>query len=216
MFFTIRYLFKALRLAFSSFLTRYISRPAPWGALGPGAHVHKPSIVSGRQNIYLGRNVNIDWNNVLYATKGRFVMGDDSGAAGGLTVVTDNHRVEIGHEIHDGGNDNLEPGEVIVEESVWLAANVTLLSGTHIGRGAIIGAGTVLRSCKVPPYAIVVGNPGKVIGFRYTPDDIIAHEQQLYPEEKRLRREVLEKNYQKYFRAKVKDIAAFVKLTTNN
>lgn len=212
MLFKIKYALNALKLAFSSFLTRYISRPARWGAFGPGAHVHKPSIVSGRNHIYLGRNVNIDWNNVLYATKGRFVMGDDSGAAGGLTVVTDNHVVEIGREIHEQGNDNLQAGEVIVEESVWLAANVTLLSGTHIGRGAIIGAGTVLRSCKVPPYAIVVGNPGKVIGFRYTPENIIAHEMKLYPEEKRLSRELLEKNYQKYFRSRVKEIASFVKL----
>lgn len=212
MFFKIKYALKALRLTFSSFLTRYISRPAQWGALGAGAHVHKPSIVSGRQHIFLGNNVNIDWNNVLYATKGKFVMGDDSGAAVGLTVVTDNHAVEIGKTIHEGDNDNLKGGEVIVDESVWIAANVTLLSGVHIGRGAIIGAGTVLRSCKVPPYAIVVGNPGKVIGFRYTPDDIILHEQKLYPEEKRLSRDVLEKNYQKYFRSRVKEIASFVKL----
>jgi acetyltransferase-like isoleucine patch superfamily enzyme len=212
MFFKVKYAFKALRLTFSSFLTRYISRPAKWGALGEGAHVHKPSIVSGRQHIFLGKNVNIDWNNVLYATKGKFVMGEDSGAAVGLTVVTDNHVVEIGKTIHEGDNDNLKGGEVIVDESVWIAANVTLLSGVHIGRGAIIGAGSVLRSCKVPPYAIVVGNPGKVIGFRYTPEDIILHEQKLYPEEKRLSREVLEKNYQKYFRSRVKEIATFVKL----
>lgn len=212
MFFKVKYTFKALRQTFSSFLTRYISRPARWGALGEGAHVHKPSIVSGRQHIYLGKNVNIDWNNVLYVTKGKFVIGDDSGAAVGLTVVTDNHVVEKGKLIHEGDNDNLQGGEVIVDESVWIAANVTLLSGVHIGRGAIIGAGTVLRSCKVPPYAIVIGNPGKVIGFRYTPDDIILHEQQLYPEEKRLSREVLEKNYQKYFRSRVKEIATFVKL----
>ncbi len=212
MFFTVKYAFKALKLTCSSFLTRYISRPARWGALGEGAHVHKPSIVSGRQHIFLGKNVNIDWNNVLYATKGRFVMGDDSGAAVGLTVVTDNHVVEKGKTIHEGDNDNLQGGEVIIDEGVWLAANVTLLSGVHIGRGAIIGAGTVLRSCNVPPYAIVIGNPGKVIGFRYTPDDIILHEQQLYPEEKRLSREILEKNYQKYFRSRVKEIASFVKL----
>ncbi|MBR5083918.1 MAG: acyltransferase [Prevotella sp.] len=212
MFFKVKYTCKALRQSFSSFLTRYISRPAHWGALGKGSHVHKPSIVSGRQHIFLGDNVNIDWNNVLYVTKGKFVMGDDSGAAVGLTVVTDNHVVEKGKTIHEGDNDNLQGGEVIVDESVWIAANVTLLSGVHIGRGAIIGAGTVLRSCKVPPYAIVIGNPGKVIGFRYTPDDIILHEQQLYPEEKRLSRDILEKNYQKYFRSRVKDIASFVKL----
>ena len=212
MLFHLRYTFNALRLAFSSFLTRYISRPARWGALGEGAHVHKPSIVSGRQHIFLGKNVNIDWNNVLYVTKGKFVMGDDSGAAVGLTVVTDNHVVEIGHTIHDGDNENLQGGEVIVDEGVWIAANVTLLAGVHIGRGAIIGAGTVLRSCKVPPYAIVIVNTGKVIGFRYTPDDIVRHEQQLYPEDKRLSRELLEKNYQKYFRSKVKEIASFVKL----
>ena len=45
---------------------------------------------------------------------------------------------------------------------VWIGADVTLLGGVRIGNGAIIGAGAVVAK-DVPPYAVVVGNPARVI-----------------------------------------------------
>jgi maltose O-acetyltransferase len=57
---------------------------------------------------------------------------------------------------------------VIIEDDVWLGASVFVKPGVHIGKGAIISAGTVL-SRSVPPYAIMAGNPGRVVGWRKTP-----------------------------------------------
>lgn len=54
---------------------------------------------------------------------------------------------------------------VVIEDDVWLAANVIVLSGAHIGRGSIVSAGTVVGGV-IPPYSIVVGNPGKVVSIR--------------------------------------------------
>lgn len=54
---------------------------------------------------------------------------------------------------------------VTIEDYVFIGANVTVLSGLTIGEGAIVAAGTVV-SKDVPPYAIVGGNPMKVIGER--------------------------------------------------
>lgn len=54
---------------------------------------------------------------------------------------------------------------IIIEDDVWIAANVTILKGVRIGRGAVIGAGAVVVK-DVPRYAIVVGNPAKVVKFR--------------------------------------------------
>ena len=71
-------------------------------------------------------------------------------------------------------------------------------SGIHIGNGAIISAGAVVIK-NVPPYAIVLGNPGKVVGFKMTPEEIVEFEKQHYPEEERIPLEVLQKNYKKYF-----------------
>lgn len=70
--------------------------------------------------------------------------------------------------------------------------------GVHIGNGARIAAGAVVIK-NVPPYAIVLGNPGKVVGFSMTPEEIVEYEKQQYPEKERIPLEVLQKNYKKYF-----------------
>jgi len=62
-------------------------------------------------------------------------------------------------------------GDVVVGSDVWIAANATILSGTTIGDGAVVGAGAVVIS-DVPPYAIVFGNPARVMGQRF-PDEIV-------------------------------------------
>jgi acetyltransferase-like isoleucine patch superfamily enzyme len=55
---------------------------------------------------------------------------------------------------------------------VWVGANAVILKGINVGDGAIIGASAVVTK-DVPPYAIVVGNPAKIIKYRYNRDDII-------------------------------------------
>lgn len=195
-------------------LRYFIRKKLPKGHIGKNSHIHTPSLVAegSLDKIYLGDNVNIDWNNVLYCNAGKFVMKDHSGAAVGLTVVTGNHIKKPGVKYEGGDNSNIKGSDIIVEEFVWIAANVTLLSGAKIGRGAIVGAGSVVRNCKVPPYAIVMGNPAKVVGFRYTPEEIIEHEKVFFPENERLPLELLKKNEKKYYLDKAKDLLEYVKL----
>lgn len=58
--------------------------------------------------------------------------------------------------------------DVIVGHDVWIGRGSTILCGARIGDGAIIGAGCVIRGT-IPPYSVVVGNPGTVIRYRYEP-----------------------------------------------
>ena len=58
-------------------------------------------------------------------------------------------------------------GEIVLEDEVWVGFNTTIMSGVHIGKGAIIGAGSVVVS-DVPPYAIVGGVPAQVINYRFS------------------------------------------------
>lgn len=192
----------------------FVRKRLPFGHIGRHSHIHTPSLIAegSLDNIYLGDNCNIDWNNTIFATKGKFIMKSNSGAAVGLTVITNNHVGELGHFFKEAVNENLVAKDIVVENEVWLAANVTLLAGVKVGRGAIVGAGSVLRSCTVPPYAIVAGNPAKVIGFRFTPDEIIQHEEKLYPKEQRIPLELLEKNYKRYFLDHIKEIKSYVSL----
>ncbi len=99
---------------------------------------------------------------------------------------------------------------MVIEEDVWIAANVTLLKGVTVGRGAIVGASSVCLN-SIPPYAIVLGNPAKVIGFKFTPEETIAHEKVLYPENERLPLEIIQHTYDKYFIRRIKDIKNYLK-----
>lgn len=59
-----------------------------------------------------------------------------------------------------------------VGHGVWIGNGVQVLSGCKtIGNGAVIGAGAVVTK-DVPPYAIVVGNPAKILRYRLTPEQI--------------------------------------------
>jgi acetyltransferase-like isoleucine patch superfamily enzyme len=64
-------------------------------------------------------------------------------------------------------------GSVSVGNDVWLGNDVMILSGVVIGNGAVIGAGSVVRQA-VPPFAIVAGNPARVAGFRFPPEQVSA------------------------------------------
>ena len=62
-------------------------------------------------------------------------------------------------------------GDIIVGNDVWIGYEALVLSGVKIGDGAVIGARTVVAK-DVPPYSIVVGNPAKIIKYRFSPDVI--------------------------------------------
>ena len=64
-----------------------------------------------------------------------------------------------------------EGGYTVIENDVLIGANALVMAGIKIGNGAIIGSGSVVTK-DIPPYAIAVGNPAKVIRYRFT-DDII-------------------------------------------
>lgn len=68
-------------------------------------------------------------------------------------------------------SDSWSKGPIVVEDDVWLGTRSTILSGVTIGRGAVIAAGSVVTN-NVPPYAIVGGNPAKIIKYRF-PENII-------------------------------------------
>lgn len=57
-------------------------------------------------------------------------------------------------------------GDVIVGSDVWLCANCTILSGVTIGHGAVIANGAMV-SRDVEPYAVMAGNPAKLIKWRF-------------------------------------------------
>ncbi|MBA2840764.1 acetyltransferase-like isoleucine patch superfamily enzyme [Methanococcus maripaludis] len=62
-------------------------------------------------------------------------------------------------------------GDIVVGNDVWVGNNVTILSGVTIGSGAVIGACSVVTK-DIPPYAVAVGNPCKIIKYRFDKETI--------------------------------------------
>ena len=59
-----------------------------------------------------------------------------------------------------------------IGNDVWIGANVVIMPEVNrIGDGAVIGAGAVVNR-DVPPYAVVLGNPGRVVKYRFSPEVI--------------------------------------------
>lgn len=60
---------------------------------------------------------------------------------------------------------------ITIGNDVWLGQNVIITNYANIGNGVIAGAGTVITK-DVPDYAIIVGNPARIIRYRYTEEQI--------------------------------------------
>jgi len=74
-----------------------------------------------------------------------------------------------------GDQDAVSKGGVTIGHDVWVGARAMIMSGVTVGNGAVIGAGAVVAK-DVPAYAIVVGNPAKVVRKRFSDEQISALE----------------------------------------
>ena len=72
-----------------------------------------------------------------------------------------------GHDLSFSDIDNRintrgENHPIVIEESVWIGANSIILPGVKIGRGSVIGAGSVVTG-EIPPLVVAAGNPARVV-----------------------------------------------------
>ncbi len=136
------------------------------------------------ENIVIGDNVYVGHDAMLKGYyKNRMVIGDDTWigqgvffhSAGGVTI---GRRVGVGPHVkiltsfHDEAGRDVPILEspltfeaVVVEDDCDLGVGALLLPGVRVGRGAQVGAGAVVTR-DVPPYAVVAGNPARVLRMR--------------------------------------------------
>jgi acetyltransferase-like isoleucine patch superfamily enzyme len=131
---------------------------------------------------YFDRNVNIiTWSDQYYIKLGKYnSIGRDCNF-----FLHANHRADwittssqllgpVTQEIADMHMKMGHPtckGDIIIENDVWIGANSIIMSGIKISNGAIIATGSTVTK-DVPPYAIVAGNPGRIVKYRFYKDQI--------------------------------------------
>ena len=94
-------------------------------------------------------------------------IGRDCAVAANCTFAPVNHEYRGATPIRGQG---FMPsrGGIVVEDDVWIGANVVLLDGAIVRTGCVIGAGAVVRG-ELPPYSVCVGAPARVIKRRVAP-----------------------------------------------
>lgn len=145
---------------------------------GDNLRIAKGVIIEGLENIEVGKNVYIGPGAIIYSTDASLSIGDDFIGGPRLTIMTGDHRFDItgktiSNTIEKKASDDQN---VVIEEDVWIGANVLILKGVTIGKGSVIGAGaTVVKN--VPPYSIYISK--NLIKKRFTDEQITEHEEKL-------------------------------------
>lgn len=108
-------------------------------------------------------------------------IGEGCGLTG--TVIVASERIEIGARVLIGANSTITDTDfhplsaaaravdinagssapVVIEDDAFIGMQAIILKGVHIGRGSVVGAGSVVTR-DVPAFAIVAGNPARVVG----------------------------------------------------
>ncbi|MGC4848794.1 acyltransferase [Micromonospora sp. DT15] len=148
-----------------------------------------PDGVYTYETIEVGSNVDLGYRPVIMAARSRIRIGDNVMFGPEVTIRGGNHRIDrVGVPMiaveKDPADGQLDRG-VTIGDDVWVGTRAVILHGVAIGRGAVIGAGSVVTRA-VPPYSVAAGNPARVIRLRWPVETIISHERQLYPPERRL------------------------------
>lgn len=91
-----------------------------------------------------------------------YIKIGDNVLIGSGVAITDSDAHPINPLLRDDAS-QISKRAVIIEDDVFIGARAIVLKGVTIGKGAVVGAGSVV-STNVPAFAIVVGNPAKVVG----------------------------------------------------
>lgn len=122
----------------------------------------KPAGGSG--DLIIGARTVINSGCVLYTGSG-ISIGDDCAIAANCTFAPVNHNYARRDVPINQQGFQPSKGGIIIEDDVWIGANCVFLDGTIIRKGAVVGAGSIVRG-EVAAYTIVAGSPVRRIGVR--------------------------------------------------
>lgn len=131
--------------------------------IGDDCYIDRNVVISCHGgSIEIGNFCSFNPNCVIYG-HGGLKIGDYVRIATGTIIIPANHtfikrRIPICKQ-------PISKKGICIGDDVWIGANCVVLDGVEIGRGSIIGAGSII-SKSIPEYSVAVGNPAKVIKKR--------------------------------------------------
>lgn len=183
-----------------------------------------------RRRYNMGKNCHVEYNVEItrqHALDGTIRMGDDVLLCrnvfidySGDVIIEDGVKISADVKIESHGHASYANAQqtgayktpLHIEKNVRIGTGTIIMEGCkRIGKEARIGAGSVIRS-NIPPYAIVIGNPAKIIGFSLSPEELETYEEGMYTTEERTNIDQFKKIYERYLSSRSKDIIKLLKL----
>lgn len=131
--------------------------------LGKNVVIYPDVMFYGDGPIIIGDNVSIGNGTIIYSSKdGGVTIGNDTMIAAQCYIIDTDHGTKSCELIRNQKN-TVE--SVTIGNDCWLAANVTVIKGSKIGDGAVVGAKSLVRG-EIPSNSINVGIPAKTIKYR--------------------------------------------------
>ena len=174
------------------------------GSSGSNTHIEFPVYISYPKNVFIESDTRIRiGTKILISENDTLTIKKYTVISVNCVIVTNKHNstVCIPQILLGISGINDQHNNLVIEEDVWIGANVTIMGNANLGRGCICGACSTITK-PVPPYALVVGSPAKIVGVKFSIDQILEHEKVLYPENERFSREYLEKLFADYYQDK--------------
>jgi acetyltransferase-like isoleucine patch superfamily enzyme len=166
-----------------------------FASCGKGVHFNPTKSYFSYKTITIGNFVTIGPGAMFVASDSSIKICDKVMFGPNVSIIAGNHSIHIlGKLLADYKLSDKRPQDdlpVVIEEDVWIATGAYILNGVKIRRGAIVGAGAIVNK-DVPPYAIVAGIPAKILKYRWTPEEILRHEELAYSPENRMSRTEIE------------------------
>jgi acetyltransferase-like isoleucine patch superfamily enzyme len=150
-----------------------------------GTFIEKNCTFCGLDTIFFNSNVSIGINSFFSAEGGEIMVGKNTSFNSGVHInASVCGKIYIGNNCLIGPNVVMRTADhifssidtpirqqghkcqnILLEDDIWLGSNVIILGGVTIGKGSVIGAGSVVTK-NIPEYSIAVGVPAKVIKSR--------------------------------------------------
>jgi acetyltransferase-like isoleucine patch superfamily enzyme len=108
--------------------------------IGNGTYINRNTLIHSSESVKIGKNCRISWD----------------------VIIMD----ENGHEIP--GTQNAKP--IIIDDEVWIGCRSIILKGVHIGKGAVVAAGSVVTK-NISAHTVVGGVPAQVLN-KYNPANL--------------------------------------------
>lgn len=137
-------------------------KPEDFLHFGKNVYISESVSIMAPEKLHIGDDTGIFPGCVVQAVGG-CQIGKGCQIASGTIILTTEHVHSGAETLPHGLWRYVKP--VIIEDYVWIASGVFISPGLRIGEGAIIGMGSVVVQ-DVPPRAIVMGNPARVVMYR--------------------------------------------------